>query len=120
MPIEKEVREFVLDNASDVERIRMLRTYALTELRNGPCGLEVGDGGWPGYMKALEELRNFIMREMPSTLYVDENDGISIEQPDNLIEDDEEIGGQVMNYRILDKSQIARMTFGALITDGGL
>lgn len=48
-------------------RLRMLRRVALFELNYGHS--EGQDPEYPGYMRALAELREWAMREMPGTLY---------------------------------------------------
>ncbi len=103
-PLERNVRDFVLEQN---DRIKMLRLYANAHVRSGGVtDLE----GWPGYEKALAEIRAFIETEMPSRLYIDQDgdvvDLLPEEEPDD--------------YRYIEKDQITRICFGTLLNHGGL
>lgn len=106
------------------ERIKLLRRLAMWDLYNGTVEGQEGCEEYPGYLKAIDELREYILRDMPSTLYIDEDNFVSDEEPKGGSYTDEDhvttFDYDAPEFQVVERAAITRAVFGVLVTHGGL
>lgn len=111
------VREYV-QGIMDVDTLSLV-SETLGDLYFGP---NPPDGTWPGYAAAKRQIEAWAMENLPSTLYVDSfADCASESEPEGWTDcDGTPIEADWEGVLVYERSEIARVVFGKLVTDGGL
>jgi hypothetical protein len=115
---DKAVAKYV--NSLMPENVKRAKAAAMHSLYYGPGG---DDPDAPGYVTAIDTLRDWIDSDMPRTLWYDVQSGYVEESEPEGFEDEETgewIEPEWSDYYKYESHDIKRIVFGALVSDGGL
>jgi len=119
---ERAIKEYCLSKLS--KRTKDLIRGATWELMEGPSDMKAqGFSGWKGYEWALKEIEREFEAKIDPPLWLDtQSDDVLTSEPEGY--KDEETGDWIepewSDYVQYEKSDILRIVFGSLYTDGGM